>query len=477
MKIIVFGTGRFYQNRKNAFSSLAVEISAFLDNDPNKQGQVLDGAPILSPSEVKDHPFDCVCIMSDYAIFPEMKQQLLDLNVPEGKIVSYDEFRALFAVNTSHLLYNNFCADALFPTTGKRVLLFSHELSLTGAPVVLFYMAQMLKKNGYCPIVVSPLDGPLSARFIEEGIPVFVTPFISGKNETLLRWMRTFDLIVICTLTFGQFVGELGEDFPVPVLWWLHEGTEVYSGWWPRAKPRVLSKNVHIYAVGSRALRVYEEHFQNQDAKPLLYGLPDTNPHPEEGFRPRPADKKLTFALIGTVQARKGQDLFLEAIQLLSEQERAQAEFLLIGPWTDSVYPEFNQKIREMAAAIPEVQLMGPLSMDQMDAIYPQIDVVISPSRDDPMPVVLPEAMRFYKTCITSVETGTASVIQDGVNGLICQVDAQDIAEKMRWILQHQDRLKDLGCNGRKLYEDTFSLNAFEKKALQAVEECLHSQD
>lgn len=476
MKIVVFGTGRFYQNRKKIFASTALDIVAFMDNDPAKQGQQLDGRPIVAPAAVQNLTFDCICLMVGNAIYPEIHQQLLDLQVPEEKIICYDDLRAVATTCSARMLYNSLCADTLFPTSGKRVLLFSHELSLTGAPVVLFYMAQMLKKNGYHPIVVSPLDGPLSARFLEEGIPVVVEPFISGKNAALGAWMRTFDLIVICTLVFGEFVGQLGADFPVPVLWWLHEGTEVYSGWWPRAKPRVLGKNVHIYAVGSRALRVYEEHFQNRDAKPLLYGLPDTNPHPEEGFHPRPAGKKLTFALIGTVQARKGQDLFLEAIGLLSAEERAQAEFLLIGPWTDSVYPEFNQKIRDMAAELPEVQLMGPLSMDQMDALYPQIDVVISPSRDDPMPVVLPEAMRFYKTCITSVETGTASVIQDGVNGLVCQVDAQDIANKMRWILEHQDKLAELGRNGRKLYEDTFSLDAFEKKALQAVAECLQDQ-
>ena len=45
MKVVIFGTGLYYKNRKQSLED-KVEITAFLDNDLNKTGKVLDGAEI-----------------------------------------------------------------------------------------------------------------------------------------------------------------------------------------------------------------------------------------------------------------------------------------------------------------------------------------------------------------------------------------------------------------------------------------------
>ncbi len=468
MKVIIFGTGRYYQNRKHSLAG--IDIVAFLDNDPGKQHTEVDEKPVFLPQEIEQLSYDYICIMSG-PYFAPMREQLISLGVSEGAVIDYSQ---LLGMTGGQMLYYRSMKG--MPRLGaKRALLFSHELELTGAPIVLLYMAYALKKMGFAVTVLSRRDGELRYKYMENDIPVIVNDHLSGDDQVLVEWMAAFDLIVINTLVFGEFLGEIerqGESFDVPIIWWLHEGTEVYQGWWPRANPGHLYDNVHVLAVGARALRVYQEYFHDNRAKSLIYGLPDANP--ELMVQEKDYDKdKMIFALVAGIQPRKGQDLLIDAIRLLPEEDRQRAEFWFIGPKTETVYPEYNARFMEAAASFPQIKYMGVWPMERMAAEYPNIDVIVCPSRDDPMPVVIPEAMMFFKPCIASVGSGTASYIVDYKNGLRCEINAEDIAEKIKWYLHNPGELPQMGKESRKLYEELFSIESFEKNLAGIIDDCV----
>ena len=183
--------------------------------------------------------------------------------------------------------------------------------------------------------------------------------------------------------------------------------------------------------------------------------------------------EKMVFALVAGIQPRKGQDLLIDAIRILPEEERQKAEFWFIGPTTEAVYPEYNKQFREAVELFPQVKYMGVWPMEKMASEYPNIDVIVCPSRDDPMPVVIPEAMMFYKSCIASIGSGTAAYIDDYKNGIRCEVDAEDIADKIMWYLHNQAELPRMGEESRKLYEELFSIDAFEKNLANIIENCV----
>ena len=467
MKIVIFGTGVYYEKRKHHFSN--VEVVAFLDNNSSVQGTLLDGHAICSPNEIYHLEYDYVCIMSNkYAV--EMIKQLLELNVSFDKICGF----ATFIEISKRLVRNGsmqvYYRDDMLPIDPNKpkVLLVPHELSLTGAPVVMLYAARVLQKNGFQPVVLCPVDGNLRQKFIDEGIQVIIDTLITWKNDYLYNWMKQFRLIIVCTLTLGELVDEL-TDFDVPVIWWLHESEEVYHDFVPRVKPKSIGKNVSIYAGGQRALDTYEKYFLNHDAKLLLYGIPDENPTPEKGYV-RKSEEKIVFAVIALVQPRKGQDLFVEAIANMSSEDKKNAEFWIIGP-NPGPFPDFMAQVAEGAASEPKIKILGEWSMDKLMSEYPGIDVIVCPSRDDPMPVVLPEGMMFYKTCITTTGSGTAAFIEDGVNGLVCDIDAKALAEKMAWVINNPQELPSIGNAARELFEKVFSEQAFERELMQIVNE------
>ena len=93
MRLLIFGTGLFYLNRKKYFKEK--EIVAFLDNDHLKQGNIMDGIEILPPNSITNLDYDYICVMTRAAYVEQIRKQLLDLDIPSEKVIDFYDFRAL----------------------------------------------------------------------------------------------------------------------------------------------------------------------------------------------------------------------------------------------------------------------------------------------------------------------------------------------------------------------------------------------
>ena len=425
-RVVVFGTGLYYQNRKQNLEK--ENIIAFLDNSQEKQGTLLNSVQIYHPDEVE-----------------------------KEKILTYTQYQDLFK-NRCLVIDSNIA----FCNQEKSVLLVSHELSNTGAPIVLLYLAEVLRKNGYCPVIVCKKDGELKESIISTDIPVVIVSNMNKNNKFVWEWIHSFDLVILNTLCLGTLVEELC-DSGQRIFWWLHEAENEYETCGEEGLPKEIGSNVSVFAVGDRAVSAYKKYIGNENVSSLLYGLPD--------FRsglPKEKQGKLVFAIIGTIMGRKGHDIFVDAIQYLAEDDRKSAEFWIIGKMVE---PDIYDHVIAMAEEYEEIKILGSLSPQKMQKIYEEIDIVVSPSRMDPMPVVLTEGMMNHKVCIASEMTGTAALISNKENGIICKLDALDLAEQMTWVLNNREKLGKIGANARKLYEQKFSIPAFEKNILKILEQ------
>ena len=196
MDLLVFGTGLYYKNRKKTFEK--DNIIAFVDNDSRKKGKLLDGVPIISPDEIIEKKYDYICLMAkeDYVI--QMKEQLEGAGIPSEKVINYFQYGMLRKGSEIQLYY----WDNYINESSKKVLLMTHELSFTGAPLVLFYVAKILKEKGYLVVVFSTKDGELRREYVENGIMVIVQENNKRVEPILNLCFQQFDCIFACTLTF-----------------------------------------------------------------------------------------------------------------------------------------------------------------------------------------------------------------------------------------------------------------------------------
>ena len=85
MRLLVFGTGEYYQRFKKWLAKEA--IAALIDNSPVKQHTIMDGHEVLSPQEGLAKEYDAVIIMSFHV--KAMKKQLIELGADEENIYHF----------------------------------------------------------------------------------------------------------------------------------------------------------------------------------------------------------------------------------------------------------------------------------------------------------------------------------------------------------------------------------------------------
>ena len=82
------------------------------------------------------------------------------------------------------------------------------------------------------------------------------------------------------------------------------------------------------------------------------------------------------------------------------------------------------------------------------------------------------ETMMVSGVCICSENTGTAPAITHGKNGFIYHNDdPEELAQCIRQLTEIDD-LSSVRAEARKLFEEVFSLEVFQKNLLNIVSEC-----
>lgn len=452
MKILIFGTGEYYHRFKKWIAK--ENIVALLDNSPQKQSTFIDGKEVLSPREGINRKFDIIIIMSFYV--KVMKKQLIQLGVAQEKIYHFYELRKLIDIE-ENLQERQFCGISerqLRDESSNMTALLSTDLALGGTAIALFHMAKALKKLGYPIVVASMMDGPLREKFEEEEIPIVIDPNLQLATMVEIKWLADFHLIICNAINYYIFLSE--RNLQIPVIWWLHDSSFFYDGVDREVLRQISMENMTVVSVGPVPEKALHQIVPKMPVGQLLYGIEDVTDSVYEKY----SRERVQFVTIGCIEERKGQDILLQAVSQLAKEIREKAVFYLVGQDTSLLAVQIKERIQ----SIPEIIMTGPVSREEIDKILCDADVMICPSREDPMPTVTVEAMIHSVPCIVSDVTGTAEYIQEGQNGFVFRSgEVLELSEKISWCIENHLHLVQIGKGARKVYEDIFSMEEFEK--------------
>ena len=302
------------------------------------------------------------------------------------------------------VFYGQFPADE-----DRRVLLASHELGLNGAPLVLLYMAESLRRLGWQPVLISPAVGPLLETLSREALPVLICPSLLD-NDVLPRAAGLFRFVVLNTALFARAAAALdGTD--ANVLWWLHEAEQVYQSQYGQSMPIRLASNIKVYADSPRSREHLLRHRSDYFVGILAFGIPDAAEKNAAPYLLSPKSKgKRVFALVGTVERRKGQDVLLNAVRLLPGEIARQCFFVFVGP---VFHTDIGARVRIAAATQADrFQYIPLLPVEELPAFYTAVDCVVCASRDDPGPMTVVEGFQLGKSAICSAHTGMGPLFE-----------------------------------------------------------------
>ena len=454
MKIVIFGVGKTYHDKKFNISPQD-NIEAFLDNDLSLQGKTVDGITVYEPSHIRDMQYDKIVLMSDYAY--EMKRQLLNMQVSEETIWTWKRYQCERFRGVLKL----FCYHGHHGEHKRRILVLSTYLDYNGGTIAVVHAVMALQSRGYYVVLAAPSG---NQEFIEEtagqGVNIVLCPAVYHLDRSEIYWIDQFDVVMVNVFQMLPCACEISKF--KPVLWWLHEPSASYSNIYERTRKEFFQyddisemKFINIAAVSKIAKRNFEAYYPDRVDNILPYGIPDEYISVAE----EKGSDKFTFAIIGAVEEIKAQKIFVQAVLSFAKEELEDLEFLIIGPdQADAYYRE----VKTLADKVPQINILGRLTREEMKAIYQKIDVVVCASMEECLPTVITEGMMHGKVCITTEMTGMTEYITSGENGFLCKAgDAGSLWNVMKWIAEHRSELQNIRENARETYQNNFSMESF----------------
>ncbi|YAF98799.1 MAG: glycosyltransferase [Nodularia sp. CChRGM 3473] len=200
------------------------------------------------------------------------------------------------------------------------------------------------------------------------------------------------------------------------------------------------------------------------------------------------SDGKIRIATTGRLVEKKGIEYGIRAIAKLAKIY-ANIEYNIIGD--GALKAQFQQLIEELDVA-DKVRLLGWQNQPEIIAILDHTHIFIAPSvtavngnQDAPVNT-LKEAMAMGLPVIGTRHGGIPELIQDGISGfLVAERDADAIAEKLSYFIEHPEIWEQMGKSGRAYVEKHYDMNTlndelvaiYQQVLLNSSQPCLEFSD
>lgn len=402
---------------------------------------------------------------------PDRRKDKADLHLLKrfGGYLSVDPYHP---ANMSELLYHrgdvpySMVAGGQQPLDAatKDLLLVSHDLTLSGAPILLVYLAEHFKAQGYFVTVMSPLDGELANTLRERGIPVIVDATLAYEPDAqTAKLMAAYDLIVVNTVAAWPAVFAAKQS-DTPVLWVLHEshdGRQLVEEQPRVAEALALADDVVFACDFTRAM--YDAFNRSDNFRVMPYGA---RPLAVASVAPRTADR-VRIVHIGSVERRKGQDVFLDSLARLPARCAEQLEVVMIGR---PLRPQFLESITPALQALDFVSYLGQVPHAEIAGHVAAADIFVSSSRDEVFPVTILEAMSLGKPVIATRVGGVPEMLRDGLDGLVVpSEDSAALASAIERLAGSAAAREAMGASARKRFFDSFTIDKLGDRLLELI--------
>jgi GT2 family glycosyltransferase/glycosyltransferase involved in cell wall biosynthesis len=365
----------------------------------------------------------------------------------------------------------------------RDVLLISHDLSLSGAPIMVSHLAKWYKLHGISVVAMAPVDGPLRETFVEADIPVIIDPLLATGYETFTkfgrglpvkshrsftRFARDFDCIIASTIFAAPLIRDARTE-AIPHIWWIHEGLvgdhflKKYS-----VLPGILGLAQLIITPDNFSRGIYQA-FARRPIRVLPYGIPDFVERSISSQESRTG--RLRFLLLGTIEHRKGQKTLLEALRHLSPNVLDRSEFLIVGRPHDA---KLAAEIRAAAESSSHIRFHKAVTHADALALIREADVMVCASWDETGPLTVIEAMALAKPVLSTKVGVIGENLIDEEDALFVEPgDAFGLADAIQRLVRDPKLVQKLAINARNAYEKYFGLERFGCEFLAVVEKAI----
>ena len=319
---------------------------------------------------------------------------------------------------------------------------------------------------------VSVLDYPILRRkyFNPKGIADYIRSYnFYAKQIALYAREHSIDMVHNNTAAVLEGI-YLKRKLKLPLIWHVHEII---------VKPKAISDFINMlmgrYAdkivTVSQAVanHIKQSPFIKDSQVEVIYnGVDNTVYYPmdESSIREKfdIAQDALVIGMIGRVNAIKGQNDFIEAVEPLLEKNEQAVAFLAGG-----VFPGEEWRLEELDKRIASSSVVSQIHRidyyDKTSELYNMFDIFVLPSiKPDSLPTVVLEAMACSKPVVGYNNGGIAEMVVDDKSGCLVKPNRpQELSNAISLLLDSSEKREKFGRVGYQRQKELFSLESYIK--------------
>ncbi len=352
----------------------------------------------------------------------------------------------------------------------RTVLWILHGEEVGGASLSLLRLAPLLEDLGWSPVVWAPRPSALFDEVEGRGLRVRGAPrpfpgysweaikippgparrfgriprYYRGLAETI---RQTGPCLAHCNSMYTLDEGTVARWLGVPTMFHVHE---MIGSSRKHAMARTLIHRVGHLAVGVSQASVDSLSLPSSPAILVREGT-DVSVEPPDRSSP---NRPLRVGMVGVIARRKGPDVYAEAARLVKAQDSS-IEFSLVGAPTDPLDTAWADDVLAMASASG----VNWTESADVEARMREWDIFVLPSRVDPFPIVVLEAMAAGLPIVGTSIDGIREQLGDGSGLLVSPDDPEALASAILRLAGDAELRLTLGRSARRRAQARYSLD------------------
>jgi len=208
---------------------------------------------------------------------------------------------------------------------------------------------------------------------------------------------------------------------------------------------RLVSKLDGKIAVSKPAMEFVSKYFPG-NYKIIPNGVDTAHFSPDVSPIDEFCDGKINILFVGRLEKRKGLDYLLKAYQRI-KREIPNSRLIIVGPGS-RLRGKYEKEVKH--SDLEDVVFIGHITYDELPRYYKTADVFCAPATGwESFGIVLLEAMAVGKPVVASNIEGYASLVTDGVEGLLVPPKGDErLAQALISLMTDESLRQQMGARG-----------------------------